>query len=188
MKGGAQRTYAVDQDAAKYILRAALSRPSVTKFLMISHLSSRRKRAPWWTDSDWQAAESFMQINPDYYKAKLEADEYFISLAMKRRQAGDKGFQGIILRPSFLSDEPSTGKVDLGHSRATGMVSREDVAIVADRLLARDDSRGMKDIVGGDVPIDEAVDSVTRPHVCAIDGEDINAILARFSDETLQWK
>lgn len=153
---------------------------------MVSHLASRRQRAPWWSDEDWESAQKINTTLPDYYKAKLEADEYFTALAMKREQKGQGGtFQGIVLRPGLLSDEPATGKVQLGHTRARGSVSREDVAIVADKLLARSDTTGIIDLLGGDVPVDEAIERVAHSQVSALDGEDVDAIKKRFADETL---
>jgi hypothetical protein len=125
---------------------------------------------------------------PDYYAAKLEADEYFTALAARRREMGDADFQGIVVRPGTLSDEPGVGKVSLGHTRVGGKVSREDVAAVSDALLAREDTRGWKDLVPGDVPVEEAVEKVTHPHVCAFDGEDLDAIRQRFKGELDTFK
>ena len=155
---------------------------------MISHLGSRRLRAPWWSDEDWENAQKTATVLPDYCKAKLEADEYFTALAMKReeyRQGGDSAFQAICLRPGLLSAEPATSNVQLGHTAVRGSVSREDVAIVADKLLARSDTKGMIDLLGGDEPVDEAIERVARSQVSALDGEDVDAIRKRFADEAL---
>ncbi|TGO47626.1 hypothetical protein BCON_0270g00220 [Botryotinia convoluta] len=44
---------AVDLDAAKKIIKASVSSPEVTKFLMISFPASRRKKAPWRDNTDY---------------------------------------------------------------------------------------------------------------------------------------
>lgn len=181
--GPPERTFTIDRDAAKHFIHASLSKPSITKFLLISYLGSRRKRAPWWSDADWESAQATNRALADYHKAKVDADEYLTGLAIKRREKGDNVFQGIILRPGTLSDEPATGKIQIGHTPAGGKISREDVAIVADRMLARPDTRGWKDLLAGNVDIDKAINDVTEPnHVCAIEGEDVDAMKEKVKD------
>jgi hypothetical protein len=80
-----------------------------------------------------------------------------------------------------LIDDPATGKVALGHvAAAEGSVSREDVAIVADRLLARDDTEGWYDLLGGEEPIDEAVERVAKGRIDSIGDEDVDAMIKKF--------
>lgn len=180
-KGGPERTYAIDQDAAKHFINASFSYPSVTKFLLISHLGSRRNKARWMSDEDWaHIVHLDTQALPTYARAKLEADEYFTALAAKRKKEGGH-FQAINLRPGLLDDNKATGKVQLGHTRAVGTVSREDVAIVADRLLARADTEGWIDLMEGDEPVDEAIERVVREKIDAVEGEDVEAMIKRFS-------
>lgn len=121
-------------------------------------------------------------VLPDYCNAKLEADEYFTALDKKRVvDDGDSAFQGILLRPWVLSDAPATGRVELGKTlQKGGNVTRADVAIVADELLARNDTRGWIDVIGGNEPIAEAVERVAKDKVDAIDGEDVDKIYERF--------
>ncbi|KAL5363988.1 hypothetical protein BJX96DRAFT_127759 [Aspergillus floccosus] len=89
--------------------------------------------------------------------------------------------QSINLRPGTLTDDPATGKVDLGKTaRGVGKVTREDVAIVADRLLARADTDGWYDLLNGEEPVDEAVERVARERVDAVEGEDVDAMVSRF--------
>ncbi|OJD25337.1 hypothetical protein ACJ73_03299 [Blastomyces percursus] len=190
-KGGPLRTYTIDRDAAKHFITATFTNPSITKFLLISHIGSRRKQPPWLSPETW---ERFEHINhdvlPDYYQAKLAADEYFTVMARKRaamddeaeaKSASKKRFQAILLRPGPLMDAPATWKVELGKPTEVVLeggvpanVSREDVAIVADRLLARDDTRGWLDLLGGEYEIDEAVEMVVRGRVDAVEGEDVD--------------
>lgn len=195
-KGGPSRTYAVDQDAAKHFILASLADLNISKFLMVSHLGSRRARAPWWSDDDWTSYQKTWESIPDYCKAKLEADEYLVAMAAKRAakedemgvkdEKGDGRFQAIVLRPGLLTEEKATGRVQLGKTRAKGGVSREDVAIVADRLLAREDTRGYWDLLNGEEPVDEAVERVVRDGIDAVEGEDVGAIRRRFEGEKLE--
>ncbi|KAL1954251.1 hypothetical protein VTO42DRAFT_1484 [Malbranchea cinnamomea] len=197
-KGGPARTYAVDQDAAKHFIRASLADLNISKFLLISHLGSRRQRAPWWTDDDWAAVQRSWDAIPHYCKAKLEADEYFAAMALKRKEkeremgvgsgSGNGGFQGIVLRPGLLTLEPATRKVQLGKTKAGGSVTREDVAIVADALLAREDTRGFLDLLGGEDDVTEAVERVVTEKIDAIEGEDVEGITKRFQGEPLEIK
>lgn len=177
--GGRERTYAIDQDAAKHFIRASISTPSITKFLLVSYLGSRRNKAPWWSDTEWEGVQKVNEALADYHKAKVEADEYFASLAMKRVEQGDSTFQWIDLRPTTLSDEPATNKVELGKTGFGTKISREDVAIVADRLLARSDTSGYLDLVDGNTPIDEAIENAANLKGNALEGENLEAIRAR---------
>lgn len=175
-KGGAARTYAIDRDAAKHYIRAAIETPSVSKFLMVSYIASRRNRAPWWTDEDWESAQHVnTKVLVDYHKAKLDADEYLAALAQKRN-ATDASFQAINLRPGTLADDAATGKVLLGKTPARGTVTREDVARVAAALLHKSDRSRWIDLLNGETGIDEAVDTVVRDGVDCFEGEDLGQI------------
>lgn len=136
-------------------------------------------------DDDWAGVQNvFNNVLPAYAKAKLEADEYMTALAARRRaqvQAGAASpMQAINLRPGTLTDEPATGKVELGKTPGRNKVTREDVAIVADRLLARADTDGWYDLVNGDEPVDAAVERVVREKVDAVEGEDVDGMVKRF--------
>ncbi|KAK1148676.1 hypothetical protein N8T08_008561 [Aspergillus melleus] len=184
-KGGPERTFAIDERAAKHFLTASFASPRVTKFLLISWLGSRRVHPRWMSSADWAGVQNvFNNVLPAYAKAKLEADEYMTALAARRKKqvaAGEAGpIQAINLRPGTLTDEPATGKVELGVTPGRSKVTREDVAIVADRLLARADTDGWFDLVNGEEPVDEAVERVVREKVDAVEGEDVDAMVKRF--------
>jgi len=180
-KGGAPRTNAIDRDACKAFIRASISTPSITKFLLVSALSSRRHDASWWDDKSRTIVNKMnTQILPVYYDAKLDADETLAVLGEERR-AKDAGFQWISLRPGGLSDEKGTGKVNIGKIQATGMVPREDVAGVAAKLLDRDDTNGWFDLLGGEEPVDEAVERVVKEKIDAIEGESLEEMKGRIS-------
>ncbi|KAG9236747.1 hypothetical protein BJ875DRAFT_396543 [Amylocarpus encephaloides] len=168
-RGGAERTNAIDRDACIHFIRASLARASITKFLLVSALSSRRSRAPWWNDEDWALVSKMNeQILPVYYKAKLAADEV---LAVEG--TGRKGFGWISLRPGGLSDEEEGGRVQVGKTRARGMVSRGDVAEVGVRLLEREGVRGWFDLLGGEREVGEEVERVFKEGENSMEGEDL---------------
>ncbi|OJJ46647.1 hypothetical protein ASPZODRAFT_97019 [Penicilliopsis zonata CBS 506.65] len=180
-KGSPDRTIAIDQNAAKFFISTAFASKKVSKILLISHLGSRRCQPSWMSDGDWGRIRYFNEaVLPVYYRAKLEADEYMTALARKK-QATSGSFQSILLRPGLLADGPATREVQLGKTRAEGSVTREDVAIVADKLLAREDTHGWYDLLNGEEPVDEAVERVVRDKVDAVDGEDVDAMVARFN-------
>lgn len=180
-KGGPERTFAIDERAAKHFISASFASPRVTKFLLVSWLGSRRVRPSWMSDEGWEAIQNvFYNVLPAYAKAKLEADEYLTAFAARRKQSQASPFQAICLRPGTLTDEPATGKVQFGKTEGRGNVTREDVAILADRLLARSDTNGWYDLINGDEPIDDAVERVVREKVDVVEGEDVDAMVKRF--------
>lgn len=174
-KGGAERTFAVDRDAAKAYIAASATTPRVTKFLMVSYIASRRTRAPWWSDADWASAREVNEgVLKNYHAAKVDADELLVAHAHKR--GGD--WQAINLRPGTLTDDPKTGKVQLGRTGSRGKITREDVAEVAVRLLERDDTRGYYDLLQGDEDTDIAVKRVAEERIDSFAGEDEERIYA----------
>lgn len=178
-KGGASRTKAVDEVAARHYITASLERPSVKKFLMISYIASRRGTPSWWNEEDVKSAEHVnTKVLPAYFAAKVEADEHFAALA-KRRNDKDPQFQAINLRPGTLKDDPSNGKILLGKTPARGNVNREIVAQVAAALLERNDTRGWYDLLEGDDPIDQAIDRCVKEGWDGIQGEDLDRIYSR---------
>ncbi|KAL4783993.1 hypothetical protein BJX76DRAFT_348129 [Aspergillus varians] len=187
-KGGPTRTIAVDETAAKAFISASFAHPRVSKFLLVSWIGSRRTKPSWFTDADWaHSRNTFDNVLPTYAKAKLEADEFLTAHAAARSKqvAGGKAsvLDAICLRPGLLSDEPASGKVKLGKTGSDGKVSREDVAKVADVLLATDESKGWYDLLGGEESIGDAVEKVVREGVDTVEGEDVNALVKRFGLE-----
>jgi dTDP-4-dehydrorhamnose reductase len=55
-KGGASRTKAIDEVAAKAYASASIHSPSVRKFLMVSYIASRHGYPKWWNEEDKKAA------------------------------------------------------------------------------------------------------------------------------------
>lgn len=144
--------------------------------MLVSYNASRRNKASWYSDKDWDAAQ---EVNngalKNYFIAKVEADEYLQAWAKKRQQS-DPSFQAIDLRPGALTDDPPTGQVLMGKIPPRGSVPRADVADVAVRLLERDDTNGYFDLLGGDEPTAEAIDRVVSQGLDAFEGEDSQRI------------
>ena len=166
-------------------MTASFSAPSVSKFLMVSWIGSRRIQPTWMPDDAWAGIMiGKTEKLPTYAAAKLEADEYMTALAAKRKQDpayAAHPFQAINLRPGVLTDEPATRKVELGiTAKGRGSVTREDVGIVADQLLARADTDGWYDLVNGDLSVEEAVEKVAVEKIDAVQGEDVEGMVKRF--------
>ena len=174
-KGGPNRTYAIDRDAAKHFIKATAATPTISTFLMVSYLSSRRNKPSWWSDAEWASATRVnTEVLPHYAQAKMAADEYLAAMAHKR--GGD--FRGIDLRPGALTEEPAGG-VELGKTKGSGgKVSREAVAQVAVAVLESDFKTGWLDLLDGDEEVGEAVKRVAREGVDAFEGEDKERIYA----------
>ncbi|KAH7018426.1 uncharacterized protein B0I36DRAFT_388639 [Microdochium trichocladiopsis] len=173
-KGPPERTFTVDRDAASHFIRAAAASPAVTRFLMVSFITSRLAKPAWWSAETFdRAMADVKKALPRYYEAKVAADEVLYRESAASR--GD-GFAGICLRPGTLTDEPA-GEVRLGKLPvASGNVSRESVARVAAELLAKD---GVKscwlDLLDGEdgagEDISAAVDRCVRDGVDCAEGE-----------------
>ena len=163
------------------MITATFASTRVSKFLLISHIGSRRVQPSWISDADWAYLQHINNnVLPAYARAKLEADEYMTGMVEKRKaQSGP--FQAINLRPGLLAGQPATRKVQLGKTAGNGSVTREDVAIVADLLLARDDTSGWYDLLNGDEGVEEAVERVVREKVDAVEGEDVEGMVRAVS-------
>ncbi|KAH8815621.1 hypothetical protein F5884DRAFT_772952 [Xylogone sp. PMI_703] len=181
-KGGPQRTLAIDRDAAIHFTRAIVATPSISKFLIVSAINSRRNRAPWWSDEGWKRVQHQNEnVLATYYKAKLAADEVLTVLGEERiAKEGKDHFSYISLQPGHLTDEKETGKVALGKIDPIGAVTRGDVAEVAVRLLENDKANGWYQLLNGDEDVKEAVDRVVREGINAADGEDLDTMKANI--------
>jgi uncharacterized protein YbjT (DUF2867 family) len=70
----------------------------------------------------------------------------------------DSGLAFTIVRPTRLTDDPGTGKVEIGEGLSRSEVTRDDVAAVIVAVLDSPDSAGKTlDLTSGETPIDEAV-------------------------------
>jgi hypothetical protein len=172
-------TFAIDRDAAIAFTRASISNPSVKKFLNVSYLSSRQSRPSWWTDDDWAGYEKVnYEVLPNYFKAKVAADEVLTILSKDRNETEEKEgvkvgerFCGISLRPGNLTGEPAGG-VRMGKIGASGKTSRATVAESIVEVLEKG-ARGWVDVLDGEEEIGGAVERLVREGIDAVEGEDL---------------
>lgn len=169
------QTFRVDRDACVHYINAAASHPSVTRFLLVSYLGSRRGPAPWWPNSSaWEKFDKEVNhgVLANYYQAKIVADEALYRKSREASSAGKKEFVGICLRPGTLTEE-NDGGVEIGKTtNVNGTIGREKVAKVADALLA---ANGVKnswvDVYDGDEDIQKGVSRVVSEGIDAAEGE-----------------
>ena len=136
--GGAERTYAVDRDAAIRSMDAA-AHAGVNRYVMVSYQGSRADHGA--SPDDGMFA---------YYEAKAAADDYLRGTALN----------WTILGPSTLTLNAATGSITVG-SDARGDTSRENVALVAAAVLIDDNTVGaFIEFTDGDVPIGEAIAAI----------------------------
>ncbi|KAH7367140.1 NAD dependent epimerase/dehydratase [Plectosphaerella cucumerina] len=169
-KGDPSRTDAIDRDAASHFARAAAAQPSVSRFILISYIASRRERPSWWDPSAWADAEKVNQQLARYYKAKIVADEVLYEAGV----AAGPGFAAVSLRPGTLTEEPA-GKIELGRTKGSkGSSSRATVAEVLAELL---EVQGLKtswiDLLDGEEETKAAVERVVREGVDDAEGDPI---------------
>jgi uncharacterized protein YbjT (DUF2867 family) len=118
--------------AAKLIAAARAGR--VDRYLMISSMGA---------DPDAQG-EGFAV----YLRAKGRADA----------ELAASGLDHTIVRPGRLTDDPGSGRVELGESVERGEIPRDDVAAVLAACLTEPRTIGRTlEVVGGDTPVDEAL-------------------------------
>ncbi len=135
--GSAERTYAVDRDAAIRSMEAA-EQAGVKRYVMVSYMGAGKNHG----------------VDPDngfyaYAEAKAAADDHL------RRS----GLDWTILGPSALTDDPGTGRISTGPAQ-DGSVSRADVAAVAAEVLEQPGTVGQFiEFINGETPIREAVSS-----------------------------
>ncbi|RSL68146.1 hypothetical protein CEP51_012558 [Fusarium floridanum] len=172
-KGGPERTFAIDRDAAINFIKAAVETPTINKFILISYLACRQRPPHWWNDASWKYVQEMQSgYLKNYCKAKLAADEVLLQEASKRAD-----FVGISLRSGMLSDEPA-GSVELGKTTGSeGNVSRESVAKTILSLLNHKELQTCwLDMPDGIESVEDAVEGVVRNRDNAAEGEDVYLI------------
>src|SRR6478672_11453122 len=131
---GPERKRTVDYGGAVKLIEAAEAL-GVRRYLMVSSMGA----------GDPESASEAMRA---YQQAKHDAD---VALA-------DSSLDWTILRPGRLTDAPGAGTVDLAPSLGRyGEVTREDTASVLLAMLEADNTvRGTYELLGGDVPVEDA--------------------------------
>ncbi|THG31315.1 SDR family oxidoreductase [Glaciibacter flavus] len=117
--GSAERTYAVDRDAAIRSMDAARA-AGVGRYVMVSYFGAS-------TEHGVPQDDPFFA----YADAKAEADEHLRA----------SGLDATVLQPSGLRDGPGTGLIDV-EAEKSGNVDRADVAAVIAAVLADDSTIG----------------------------------------------
>ena len=132
--GGAERKETVDKGAAVLLADAAQA-AEVRRYVMISSMG---------TDQADPDSDDVFQV---YLRAKKAADD-----DLKSRE-----LDWTVVHPGRLTDDPGTGRVQLGRLER-GEVPRADVAAVIAAALHEDRSIGQDfDLVAGDSPVEEAL-------------------------------
>ncbi|MBM9469079.1 SDR family oxidoreductase [Nakamurella leprariae] len=137
---GAARKDTVDRAAAALLADAA-EQAGVRRYLMVSAIGVDRTELPTGQGEVWDA----------YVSAKQRADE----------DLRGRDLDWTIVRPGGLTDTSGTGRVTLAAQTEMGPVPREDVAAVLVALLDEPGTAHLSlDLVGGDLPIVQAVQEV----------------------------
>ncbi|KAF1846762.1 uncharacterized protein K460DRAFT_356393 [Cucurbitaria berberidis CBS 394.84] len=187
-KGGPEMTFAVDRDAAISFTKASTHTPSIKKFLTVSYLASRRSRPSWWSDKDWEAAQNINnEVLPNYYKAKVAADEVLTILSKERNdnEARDsvpvkERFTGISLRPGTLTDEKAGG-VKVGKIGVGDKTSRATVAGAIVAALETEGAKGWIDIIDGRDDVSTAIQQLTKEGMDSVDEEDLETMIENIA-------
>lgn len=129
-----ERKRSVDLGGAVKLIEAAKA-SRVKRYLMISSMGA---------DADHEGDEDF----DAYLRAKGEADA----------QLRDSGLDYVIVRPGALTDDDSTGKVELAGSTGRGEIPRRDVAGVLAELLIREEGTGRTlELIAGETEVRAAI-------------------------------
>lgn len=137
--GSAERTYAVDRDAAIRSMDAA-DAAGARRYVMVSYFGAGKDHGVPEDDGFYAYAE-----------AKADADEHLKA----------SNLDWTILGPSALTLDPGTGRIETGPGISGTQVSREDVALVAAEVLQRPGTaRRTIEFNNGPTPVAEALDSL----------------------------
>lgn len=124
---GDDKTLLVDLDGAVKTMEAAQA-SGIKRFVMVSAWQANNRHN--WAD----------QLKP-YYAAKHYAD----------RELMRTNLAWTIVRPGALTDEPATGRVDIGEHLPAGSIPREDVAQVLLGCIKSNDMVGKSfDVMSAD--------------------------------------
>jgi uncharacterized protein YbjT (DUF2867 family) len=131
---GAARKETVDKGAA-ILLADAAERAGVRRYVMVSAMGTER------ADPD---SDDVFQV---YLRAKRAADEDLMA----------RDLDWTVVRPGRLTDDPSTGRVEVG-TLGPGEVTRADVAAVLAEVLLTGSTIGKAfDLLAGDQSVDAAL-------------------------------
>lgn len=134
---GPEKTIDVDQNGAISLIDQA-KELGVGRFIMVSSMRA---------DDPASGPEKLRH----YFAAKGKADDHLRA----------SGLNYTIVRPGRLTEEPPLGKVEIAEKlKNFGDISREDVAKVLSETARRALHNQELDVIAGQIPITEALDSL----------------------------
>lgn len=134
---GAERKWTVDHGAAAKLIAAAEA-AGVDRYVMVSSMG---------TDDPPTDDEVFSV----YLRAKARADGDLMASTL----------DWTVVRPGRLTDDAGTGEVSLARHVERGRIPREDVATVLRACLDDPRTAGhVLEVVGGDTPVERAIDGL----------------------------
>jgi nucleoside-diphosphate-sugar epimerase len=156
--GDPSRTDSVDRKGAIKSMDAT-AEAGVERYIIVSALDVRNREGravpEWYDENDKQRSDRVWGAIGVYMKAKLDADTELVTGNEKRK------LKYTIVRPGQLTEEPGVGTVNAGKVHLGSPISRVDVAQTIIEVIKNEGTIGMAfDIVGGDVPIKNAVEEV----------------------------
>lgn len=153
--GNPERTQSVDKEGAIKSFDAA-AQAGVKRYIIVSALDVRdRENKPlpdWYDEKDRNTSDRVWDAIGPYMRAKFAADRDLVVNNSRR------GLDYTIIRPGGLSQEAGKGAIAAGKVHLGTMISREDVAAAIVAAMKEPKTIGLAvDLVGGDVPIEEAI-------------------------------
>jgi uncharacterized protein YbjT (DUF2867 family) len=134
---GAERKRTMDHGGAVKLIAAA-KRQDIARYVIVSSMGA---------DPDAPGDDVFSV----YLRAKGQADA----------DLRESGLDYTIVRPGGLTNDPGTGRVQLGENLDSGRIPRDDVAAVIAAVLVADNTIGKSfDLLSGDVGVEEAVQAL----------------------------
>ena len=134
---GPERKETMDYGGAVKLIEAA-KQAGVSRYVIVSSMGA---------DAGASGDETFAV----YLRAKGRADD-----AVRA-----SGLDWTVIRPGGLTNDPGTGRVNLGADVPRGQVSRDDVAAVLAAALHEPNTIGKTaDLIEGDVPVAEAAKGI----------------------------
>jgi uncharacterized protein YbjT (DUF2867 family) len=135
---GAERKRTMDLEGAVKLIDAAKAE-GVDRYVMVSAMGAAEPPS--------EGGEVF----GEYLRAKAEAD----------RALAASGLAYTIVRPGGLSDDPPTGRVQVGERLERGEIPRADVAAVIATVLETGSSIGRTfEVIAGEEPVAKAISAL----------------------------
>jgi uncharacterized protein YbjT (DUF2867 family) len=131
---GSERKWTMDYGGAVKLIAAA-KQAGISRYVIVSSMGA---------DANAPGDDTF----GIYLQAKGKADD----------DVRASGLDFTVVKPGGLTNDPGTGRVTLANTVDRGQVPRDDVAAVLAAVLSEPSTIGKTaELVGGDVPVEEAV-------------------------------